>query len=395
MSFDLAAVQAAIRDYGLDGWLFQDFRGSDPLSYSILGIDARQHCTRRWFYYVPAAGEPTKIVHAIESAALDSLPGGKRVYLRWQELSRNLQDTLRGGPRVAMQYSPNNHIPYVSRVDAGTVELVRSLGAEVVTSADLVQVFEATLTPEQYASHIEAADGVAALCLEAFDEIGRSLRAGRAPSEFEVQQRLMRRFDDLDLTTDHPPIAAAGRHSADPHYSPSAKDATLLAPGQTVLIDLWAKRRTPGAVYADITRVAVVGGEVEEEYLRVFEVVCEARDAAVEAVREARRAGRPMRGCDLDDVCRSVVERAGYGERFVHRTGHSIHETPHGNGANIDNLETRDERSLVPRTLFSIEPGIYLPGRFGVRSEVNVYLSESDAIVTGPAPQREIYRIDV
>lgn len=395
MPFDLAAVQAAIRENGLDGWLFQDFRGSDPVSYSILGIDAQGHCTRRWFYYVPAVGEPTKIVHAIEPAALDALPGAKRVYLRWQELSQRLEEALQGRPRVAMQYSPCNHIPYVSRVDAGTWELVRSLGAEVVTSADLVQVFEATLTPEQYASHVEAADCVAALCLEAFDEIGRSVRAGRATSEYDVQQRLMRRFDEVGLTTDHPPIAAAGPHSADPHFAPSASNATLLAPGQTVLIDLWAKRRAPGAVYADITRVAVVGDRVDEEYLRVFEVVREARDAAVDAVQKARRTGRPMRGCDLDDVCRTVVERAGYGERFVHRTGHSIHETPHGNGANIDNLETRDERLLVPRTVFSIEPGIYLPGRFGVRSEVNVYLSELDAIVTGPAPQREVYRIDV
>jgi Xaa-Pro aminopeptidase len=393
MPFDLTVMQEALREGGLDGWLFQDFRGSDPLSYSILGFSVEGHRTRRWFYYVPATGEPTKIVHSIEPGALDGLPGVPRVYSAWTQLAATLADTLSLSRRVAMQYSPNNAIPTVSRVDAGTMELVRSMGVEVVSSADLVQIFEATLSPQQFQSHLYAADKIAQICQEAFDVIGGELAAGRTPTELSIQQFLLSRFDEERLVSDHPPIVAVDAHSADPHFSPTPGDLFEMKPGNTVLIDLWAKSVGSGTIYADITRVATIGEPSFPDYANVFTIVRGARDAAIAAIQSAMANQAPMRACDLDDVCRSVIREAGYEDFFPHRTGHSIHQSPHGNGANIDNLETQDVRTLIPRTLFSIEPGIYLPGRFGIRSEINVYLSEDEAIVTGPARQTEVYRI--
>lgn len=390
---ELADIQSALRDRAFDGWLFYDFRGSDPLAASILGLRNEQFLSRRWFYFLPSEGEATKIVHAIESGALDSLPGRKRVYLPWGDLRQQLAETLAGRKRVAMQYSPMNAIPYISRVDAGTVELVRSLGVDVVSSADLVQQFEATLSDEQYASHIYAADAIAHICAQAFEEVGAALRAGKSADECSIQQFILHRFEEEGLETDHPPIVAIDAHAADPHFAPSPSQSIRMAPGESLLIDLWAKRRSGGSIYADITRVGFIGSSVPAEYQKVFKIVTSARDAAVDAVRQAVRTGTPITGAELDDVCRGVIRAAGFGEYFIHRTGHSIHQSTHGNGANIDNLETHDERRLLPRTLFSIEPGIYLPGRFGIRSEINVYLSERDAIVTGPEPQHEVVLI--
>lgn len=393
MRFDLIRMQRELSERGLDGWLFYDFRGSDPLSYSILGFSVEGHRTRRWFYYVPASGEPTKIVHAIEPSALDGLPGVRCVYLAWSQLTEALNTTLRGSARVAMQYSPQNAIPTVSRVDAGTMERIRSMGVDVVSSADLVQIFEARLTQPQFESHVYAADKIAQICQEAFDSIGREIRAGAAPTELSVQQFLLRRFDDEGLVCDHPPIVAVDKHSADPHFSPTPGDLAAMAPGRTVLIDLWAKKVGSGTIYADITRVATIGEPSFPDYASIFRIVRDARDAAISAIEAAMTERKPMRACDLDDVCRSVVREAGYADFFTHRTGHSIHETPHGNGANIDNLETQDVRTLIPHTLFSIEPGIYLPGKFGIRSEVNVYLTDKEAIVTGPSRQAEVHEI--
>jgi Xaa-Pro aminopeptidase len=387
----LDTMQRALAAAGLDGWLFYDFRGSDPLAASVLGLKSDQILSRRWFYYLPAAGEPTKIVHAIETGALDQLPGRRTIYLPWQQLHSCLKDALAGAHRIAMQYSPANAIPYVSRVDAGTLELVRNLGHEVVSSADLIQQFEATLTPEQFTTHEMAAAGLHDALYHAFAAIADRTAAGRAVSEYEIQQLLMERFDALELVTDHPPIVAIGPHSADPHYAPSAQGSQPINAQDLVLIDLWAKTKAAGAIYADYTWVGYVGLKVPDEYARVFAIVANARDRAVQQIRQALAAGTPIRGCDADDACRKVIADAGFAERFIHRTGHSIHERTHGNGANLDNLETRDERRLIPRTLFSVEPGIYLPGRFGIRSEINVFLpDESTAVVTGPPPQRQI-----
>lgn len=387
----ISEIQTALTAAGVEGWLFYDFRGSDPLSYAVLGLPRDKFRSRRWFYFVPASGEPVKIVHAIEPGALDELPGRKQVYLPWQQLHQLLAETLAGRRRVAMQYSPRNNIPYVSRVDAGTVELVRSCGVEIVSSADLVSQFAATMTDEQYRSHIFAAEKLGQIVQSAFREIGRRLATGSPANEYEIQQFILAGFEREGLFADHAPIVGVDAHSADPHFETSPKNPAPIVPGSWVLIDAWCKQRHAGAINADITWTGWVGAAAPAENVRVFEIVRDARDAAVDYVRRELAAGHDVRGCDVDDACRAVIQRAGFGDYFIHRTGHSLHEAVHADGANIDNLETRDERRLLPRTCFTIEPGIYLPGRFGVRSEINVYLpGDGTAVVTGVPAQRDV-----
>jgi Xaa-Pro aminopeptidase len=397
-------IQSALREANLDGWLFYDFRRSDPLAYRILKLDEKGLTTRRWFYYVPVVGEPVRIVHSIERFKLDALPGRKVIYRRWQELHAAVRDALASGGvknrrvmlrKIAMQYSPQNDIPYVSRVDGGTVELVRSFpGVTLVTSADLVQQFEATLTPEQLASHREAADKIHRIITESFAEIARRVRAGEPTTEYDIQLFMMRRYEELGLTSDNdPPNVSVGPNSANPHYQPDERVHSPIRRGDFVLFDVWAKLKRPGSVYADQTWVGYVGETVPEEYARIFNFVRDARDRATDFVRASVREGKVIRGAEVDDVSRAVIERAGYGEQFTHRTGHSIGEEVHGNGAHIDNLETRDSRRIIARTCFSIEPGIYLEGKFGVRSEINVYVSGKDIEVTGQPTQTEIVAI--
>jgi Xaa-Pro dipeptidase len=400
----VAEIQAALREANLDGWLFYDFRRSDPLAYRILRLDDKGITTRRWLYYVPVVGEPVRVVHSIERFKLDQLPGRKIVYRRWQELHAAIRDALASGGlqnrrvvlrQIAMQYSPQNDIPYVSRVDAGTVELVRaSRGVTVVTSADLVQRFEAVWTPEQLATHREAADKIHRIIMDSFAEIARRVRANEPVSEYDIQQFMMRRYEAEGLTSDNdPPNVSVGPNSANPHYQPDERTHSPIRRGDFVLFDVWAKLKKPGAVYADQTWTGYVGEAVPEEYTRIFNIVREARDAATNFVRSSMRDGKVIRGAQVDDVSRGIIERAGFGEQFTHRTGHSIGEEVHGNGAHIDNLETRDSRRIIPRTSFSIEPGIYLEGRFGVRSEINVYVSERDIEVTGQPMQTEVVAI--
>jgi len=396
----VAEIQRALREAGLRGWLFYDFRRSDPLSYRILLLDQNKFASRRWFYFVPAEGEPTKVVHRIEPEKLDSLPGRRLVYLRWQQLHEHLRDALAGAggdgaaPRVAMQYSPMGDIPYVSRVDAGTVELVRSMGVEPVTSAELVQRFEAVWTPEQKETHDRAADHIHHIILEAFGEIGRRVRADEPVTEYDIQQFIVRRFEEEGMTSDGaPPIVAVNANSASPHYGPTRDVHSPIRRGDFVLLDVWAKLKRPGAVYADQTWTGYVGDRVPAEHAHVFEVVSGARDAAVEFLREQVRAGNYVRGGEIDDVSRGHIERAGFGDQFVTRTGHSIGEEVHGNGANIDNLETPDGRRIAPRTCFSIEPGVYQEGLFGVRSEIDVYVGDGDIEVTGQPIQTEVVAI--
>ncbi len=388
--FDLAAVQAALAQMGLDGWLLYDFRGLNILARRVLGLGDEAMLSRRWFYFVPARGSPRKLVHRIEPHALDSVPGDSQVYLRWQELEAGVQGLLGGVRRVAMEYVPRNANPYVSRVDAGTIELVRSFGVELVSSGDLVQLFEACWDDEQWALHLKAAEGTRPAFDVAFGVIAQSLRAGKAVRETDVQQAILGHFKKNRLVTDHPPICAVNEHSGDPHYAPGPHSDAPIREGDFVLVDLWAKCDQPRAVYSDLTWTAFVGSEVPARYQEIFNIVAQARDAAIACVRDAMASNKPLQGYQVDRAAREVIERAGYGKYFCHRTGHSIGQETHGNGANMDDLETHEERQVLPRTCFSVEPGIYLPD-FGVRSEVNVFVDAQLKVhVTGGTPQNAI-----
>jgi Xaa-Pro aminopeptidase len=387
---NLEAIQAALREAKLDGWLFYDHHRRDPIAYRVLSINPVL-CSRRWYYLVPREGEPAKLVHRIEAHNLKGLPGTEERYSSWREQREGISRLLRGKTRVAMQYSPLNNIPYVGLVDAGTVELVKSCGVEVVSSADLVQQFEACWSEEQWQSHLAAGEIVHEAVRTAFTAIREAVRAGKRISEYDVQQVMVRLFEANALTADEPPCVAVNTNSADPHYSPLRDTSAPIQAGDFVLLDVWGKQNKPGGVYFDITWTGYVGENVPERYTEVFEVVREARDAAILLVQKSLEAGRTLRGYEVDDAAREVIERRGYGAFFVHRTGHSIGEDVHGNGANMDNFETHDERRIVARTCFSIEPGIYLHD-FGVRSEVNVFTRARDARVTGEI-QREVVPI--
>ncbi|MBV9122567.1 MAG: M24 family metallopeptidase [Planctomycetes bacterium] len=391
--FDLHQVQAALRRLGLDAWLLYDFRGLNVLARRVLGLDSDGMLTRRWFYFIPAQGEPRKLVHQIEPHALDHLPGPRQTYLRWQELEAGVQSLVAGARRVAMEYVPRNANPYVSRVDAGTVELVRSFGPDILPSGDLVQLFEACWNDEQWVMHLEAARHTRSAFDAAFQFIAERVTRDGLVRETEVQECILNHFARHALITDHPPICAVGPHSGDPHYAPEAGTDAPIREGDFVLIDLWARLDKPGAVYSDLTRTGFVGREVPARYTEIFTIVAKARDAAIGCVREAYRAHRALRGWEVDQAAREVIEQAGYGPYFCHRTGHSIGQETHGNGANMDNLETREERLVLPRTCFSVEPGIYLP-EFGVRSEVNVFVDAQENVhVTGGDPQTEVVPI--
>ncbi len=383
MAFHLPPIQDALREDGLDGWLLYDFHGSNPIARRVAGLnDHAKLTTRRWYYLVPASGEPRALVHRIERDSLAHLPGKRLIYAGRTELETGLADLLRGMRRVAMEYSPACAIPYLSRVDAGTVERIRSLGAEVVSSGDLAQRFEAVWDDAALASHRAASERLYAVKDRAFALIRDRAAAGPL-TEYEVQQTMAAWFADAGLVTDCPPVVAAQESSGNPHYLPTATAHRPIRPGQIVLLDLWGKLDRPGAVYADITWVGFTGPAVPAQAAAVFDVAREARDAAVALVADRVRAGRPLRGWEVDRAAREVVGAAGYGDRFMHRTGHSLGEEVHGNGVHMDDYETHDERRLVPGTGFTIEPGIYLDN-FGVRTEINMYAGSTDAAVTGP-----------
>lgn len=391
--FELEKVQSAVRRFGFDGWLIYDFRGSNLLGRRIVGFRDEQMGSRRWFYWVPAEGQPRKLAHRIESGALDQLPGEKIVYLKWQELEAGVAALVAGAEKVAMEYSPRNANPYVSRVDAGTVELVRGCGVEVVSSGNLVQQFEATWDDEQIAMHLEAARHTDSAYEAAWRFIAEEVRKQGSVLETAVQARIMRHFEEHGLTTYHPPIVAANAHSGDPHFDTAAATDWAIREGDFVLIDLWAKMARPRSVYSDLTRVGFVGRDVPEKYTAIFRIVAAARDAAIAAVRDAFAKGLPIAGHEVDRAARTVIEDAGYGPKFIHRTGHNIGQEVHGNGANMDGLETREDRLILPRTCFSIEPGIYLE-EFGVRSEVNVLIGAGGEVqVTGGDLQRAVVSI--
>lgn len=390
--FNLDDVQSALRELGVDGWLFFDFHGSNVIARRILDIPGDAHTTRRFYYYVPAEGEPTRLNHRIEQKVLDHLPGKRRVYLRWRELEEELAATLSGARKVAMEYSPRNGIPYVSVVDAGTVELVRSFDIDVVSSGDLIQAFEATLNDEQWQLHLDAERHMLTACNEAWRLIASRVSEGNPTSETEVQSHIMDYFARNGIVTDHPPIIGAGPHSGDPHYAPSPLTDSRIGQGEFVLIDLWGKLDKPGAVVADYTRVGFVGGDVPEKYARIFQIVAAARDNAIKFVRERFANNEPIHGWEVDDAARGVIDAAGYGDHFIHRTGHNIAQETHGNGTHMDNLETHDDRVLLRRTCFSVEPGIYLD-EFGVRSEVDVYIDANGHVHVTGEPQQEVLAI--
>lgn len=389
---DLRAIQEELKRRRIDGWLFYDFHHRDAIAYRVLGLQGGM-ATRRWYYFIPANGEPRKLVHRIEPAQLDALPGEKFVYAAWSEQQELLRRLLGGAVTVAMQYSPLNAIPYVSMVDGGTVELVQSLGKRVVSSADLVQQFEARWRPEQLSSHLAAGKIIDGVVQEAFRETGRQVREYGATTEYAIQQWILQQFEGNGLMSDDPPIVAANENTGNPHYEPTARASRKIERGDFVLLDVWGKQKSPGAVYYDITWTGFLGDRVPPRQEEIFQVVREARDRAVNFVCEAIAKNRAIAGYQVDDVARQHITAAGYAAYFTHRTGHSIGEEVHSTGANMDNLETHDDRQIIPYTCFSIEPGIYLK-EFGVRSEVNVFVDEREARVTGPA-QTEIIRIPV
>lgn len=388
---DVDGIQEAIRDEGFDGWLFFDHHRRDPLAYRILRLELTQTPTRRWYYFVPAAGEPTKLQHRIEPGMLDSLPGEAVLYSSWSEHRAALQALLKGRRRIAMQYSPDCNVPYVAMVDAGTVELLRGFGADIQSSADLVQLFEARWAGDQLQMHLEAGRRVDAIRRAAFAKIASSLQAGQAIGEFDIHAFILEAFETEGLFAGHGPIVAVNANASNPHYEPSAIVSSPIRKGDVVLIDLWAKLRQPRAVYYDITWTGFCGASPPAEVDKIFQVVAGARDAAVAGAKRSLAEGHLLRGCDVDDLARGFIARHGLDGYFIHRTGHSIGEDVHGAGANMDNFETHDERRLLPGCCFSVEPGVYLP-KFGIRSEVNVFVEEKGARVTGEV-QSEMLRL--
>ena len=391
--FNLSEIQAALRQFGFDGWLLYDFRGSNILAQRILKMPAGFHGSRRYFYFIPAEGPPRKLVHRIETDVLDHLPGERTIYLRWQELEAAVASLVSGCRTVAMEYSPRNGNPYISRVDAGTVELVRSCGCDVVSSGDLISLFESVLSPEQLESHLRASDITNSAFARAWAFIAARIRSQGAVQEQEVCDEILKHFEEHGATTYSPPIVGVNGNGGNPHYSTGSGTETTIREGDFVLVDLWARLKTPGSCYSDLTRTGCVSVTVPEHFTKVFRVVAAARDAGVACVQAAFAAGRPVTGGEVDDAVRMVIEQAGYGQYFCHRTGHNLAQEVHGNGTHMDNLETCDTRRILPGTLFTIEPGIYLP-EFGVRSEINVYIERAGGVrVTGGPLQTEVVPI--
>jgi len=394
-NMNLDAIQAAVREAGVDGWLFYDHHHRDPIGGRILGLDEKAHITRRWYYFVPATGEPRKLVHRVEQTRLDTLRGSKELYSSWQELAGGLATMLKDARRLAMQYSPNNAIMYVSMVDAGTVEFLRGLGKEIVSSADMVSQFEAVLNAEQIASHTVAQKAIDALLAEGWKEMGRRLRpasGGKGTlTEFEHVQWLSEGMRRAGLVWENGPNVSANANSSDSHYEPTAEKSAAIREGDFVLIDIWGRPEKHGSIFYDITWTGVVGREPTEREQMVFATVRQARDAAIDVVTKAFAEKRTLPGFEADDAARGVIQKAGFGKFFTHRTGHNIAQELHGPGAHLDNLETHDERLILPHTCFSVEPGIYLP-EFGVRSEVNMLTAPGKAWVTGKV-QTELVRI--
>jgi Xaa-Pro aminopeptidase len=387
MKVDIPEMQKDLRAAKLDGWLFYDFRGRDPIALRILDLPAAMR-TRRWFYFVPAKGTPKKLVHKIEAGALNAVPGDTLYYAGQKELRDNLKKALGKSRKVAMQYSPKNAIPYVAMVDAGTVELIRSLGLKVVTSADLVQKYEACWSKEQLDSHLAAGRAIDRIVREAFDHAANCVKEKKSLTEYDLKQFILRKFEEAGITTEEGPDVAVNQNASDPHYGPTREKSSPIKEGDLLLLDVWGKQKAPNSVYYDITWMGYLGDSVPEKYAKVFRVLRDARDRAIDLICSHVKAGKPLQGWQVDKTARGIVEKAGYGKYFFHRTGHNIGASVHGNGVNMDGLETQDDRHLIPHTCNSVEPGIYLT-EFGMRTEVDIYVDDKEARVTG-AIQTEI-----
>jgi len=386
----IAEIQRHLKAKGFDGWLFYDFQGLNTIARDITALSGMQ--TRRWFLFIPAEGEPVALIHRIEEDSYKELPGRRVSYIGWRDLEKKLRELLKGNRRIAMEYSPGNAIPYVSRVDAGTLEMIKGIGVEVVSSADLVAYFQATWDERAYESHILAAKGLYQIKDEAFRFIRQKILGKEKLTEYQLQQFIWNKYKEQGLISIDLPIAATKRNTGNPHYSPEEDSCLIIEEGDLVLIDLWAKKDVPEGIYADITWMAYVGAQVAKEYAEVFHIVKQARDQAVEFIRQNHKSGKEIYGWQVDDVARGIINQKGYGANFLHRTGHSLGAEVHYNGPNIDNLETRDERALIPRVGFTIEPGIYLE-KFGVRSEIDVFMSPQGPEVTTQPIQQEIFTI--
>ena len=383
MALDIDAVQTALREDGLDGWLLYDFHGSNPIARSLAGVNGGKMTTRRWYYFVPAKGQPRALVHAIERHTLDNLPGDTQLYAGREALGTGLDALMHGVRRVAMEYSPENAIPYVGRVDAGTIEAIRRRGVEVVSSGDLVQRFVARWSDQALATHLEASQALYRVKDRAFEAIAARLQGGEPTTEHDVQQLMMGWFVEEGLITDSPPLVACMENAGNPHYVPPATGSRPISSNELVLLDLWGKRDQPGAVYADITWVGFTGRDIPEPITRAFAAVAGARNAGIALVQSRTRSDKEVRGYEVDRAASSVLRDAGYGDYILHRTGHSLGESVHGTGVNMDDYETHDDRRLLPGTGFTIEPGVYFKD-FGIRSEINMVVGLHDATVTGP-----------
>lgn len=391
---NIEAIQKELKNEGLDGWLFYDFHNRDPIAIRILNIDPKRFTSRRWFYFIPSEGTPKKLVHKIESWKLDHLPGEKLIYLPWEELHSNLRQILAGAKRIAMQYSPRNSIPYVSNVDAGTVELVRSFGIEVLSSANLVSLFEAHLTDEEIETHARAGELMHKVKDLTFREICKRIKNGENPTEYEIQLFMLDLFKEFKLVNNDGPIVAINEHAADPHFEPTAENCYKMKEGDLVLLDLWAKLDQEKSIYYDITWMGYIGTTVPNKLEEIFQIVLDARDNALKLVQERFAKNIPVFGFEVDDAARKVIIDKGFGKFFTHRTGHNIGEEVHGNGTHMDNLETRDERRIIPGSCFSIEPGIYLPEeRLGFRSEIDVVVTNKAEVVVFGDIQKAIIPI--
>jgi Xaa-Pro aminopeptidase len=394
MALDIAKIQSLIRKKGIDGWLLFDFRGTNALAHEILGIPHSAHLTRRFYYFIPAEGAAVKVVSAIEAHNFAFLPGEEQKFSSHESLAGILGTLLKKGQAIAMEYSPMSAIPYLSRVDAGTVEFIRSFGVEVVSSGDLITLFNALWSDEQYQDNVPVARNLVSIVKASFNLIKEALLAGKTITEYDVQKYINDEFIRLDYLTDPPIIVGVNGNAANPHYAPSDTDFTEIKKGDFVLIDLWAKTKRPDAVWADITWCGYAGETIPEKYVKVFNVVKEARDAALALATERFAKGQTLLGFEIDDAARKVIVDAGYGEYFIHRTGHSITTELHGSGPHMDDYETRDDRVVFPATSFSIEPGIYLPGDFGVRLELDVFVHPDGRVeFTGGEKQDELIAI--
>ena len=383
-------AQTYLQELGVDGWLLYDFHKNNPLAHRFLEISSKSLVTRRFFYWIPKEGEPVKIVHAIEPHVLDGWPGEKRIFLSWQSLEKELASLLSNVSRAAMEYSPKNAIPYISCVDGGTVDLIRSLKVEVVSSGSFLPYFTAVISKEQGEGHKRSAKILENIVYESWAWIADQLEEGSIFSEYDVQQKILQCFERDHLTTDGPPIVAVNEHSADPHYEPQKDRASQIKKGDFILIDLWAKEKKEGSVFADLTKVAVAAKHPTDKQKMIFGFVREAQRAAISLVKDRFQKKKRVAGWEIDDAARHVIEKAGYGEFFIHRTGHSIETSLHGSGANIDNLEMHDVRMILQGSCFSIEPGIYLLNEFGVRLESDVYIHSDGTVEVTGGEQEEL-----